>query len=118
MFFILCYYYTLLHIESMSLLNAQLSPCFIIANSNSTPYSNFIPAILSRLFILFIKYISRDFDNTKILLNKFFVRNLVIKPVCVNAALVFELGVNFSDSTHLCFGNLRLCLKHWRSQKF
>jgi len=31
--------------------------------------------------------ISRDFDNTKILLNKFFVRNLVVKPVCVKRGI-------------------------------
>jgi len=36
--------------------------------------SNFIPVILSRLSILFINYISRDLDNTKILLYELFVR--------------------------------------------
>jgi len=45
-----------------------------------------MPAILSRLSILFINYISRDLDNTKILLYKIFVWYLVIKPACVNAA--------------------------------
>jgi len=48
--------------------------------------SNFKPALLSRLFDLFKNYISRDFDNTKILLYKLFVWYLVIKPACVNAA--------------------------------
>jgi len=47
-----------------------------------------MPAILSRLSILFINYISRDLDNTKILLYKLFIRYLVVKPVCVNAALI------------------------------
>jgi len=42
--------------------------------------------ILSKLSILFIKYISRDLDNIKILLYKIFVRYLVVKPACVNAA--------------------------------
>jgi len=45
-------------------------------------------AILSKLSILFINYILRDLDNTKILLYKLFVRYLVVKPACVNAALV------------------------------
>jgi len=31
--------------------------------------------------------ISCDFDNTKILLYKLFVRYFVVKPACVNAAL-------------------------------
>jgi len=39
-------------------------------------------AILSRLSILFINYISRDLNNTKILLNKLFVQYLVVKPAC------------------------------------
>jgi len=42
-----------------------------------------MPAILSRLSILFINYISLDFDNIKILLNKLFVRYLVVKPTCM-----------------------------------
>jgi len=47
-------------------------------------------AILSMLFVHFIiNYISRDLDNTKILLYKFFVRHLVVKPACVNAPLAF-----------------------------
>jgi len=45
-------------------------------------------AILSRLSILFINYISRDLDKPKILLYKLFFRYLVVKPACVNAALV------------------------------
>jgi len=44
-------------------------------------------AIFSRLSILIIKYISRDLDNAKLLLYKLFVRYLVVKPACVNAAL-------------------------------
>jgi len=44
--------------------------------------------ILSRLSILFINYISRDLDNTKILLYKLFVRYLRVKLACVNKALV------------------------------
>jgi len=47
----------------------------------------FHPAIISRLSILFVNYISRDLDNTKILLYKFFVLYLVVKPACVNATL-------------------------------
>jgi len=43
-----------------------------------------MPAILNRLSILFIKNILHDLDNTKILLNKIFVRYLVVKPACVN----------------------------------
>jgi len=49
-------------------------------------YSNFMPAILSRLSILFINYILRALDNTKIILYELFVRYLVVKPACVNAA--------------------------------
>jgi len=45
-----------------------------------------MPAILSRLSILYINFISRDFDYVKILLYKLFVRYLVVKPTCVNAA--------------------------------
>jgi len=46
-----------------------------------------MPAILSRFSILFINYLSRDLDNTKILLYKLFVRYLFFKqPACVNAA--------------------------------
>jgi len=44
-----------------------------------------MPAILSRLSILFINYISRDFDYIKILLYKLFVCYLVVKLACVNA---------------------------------
>jgi len=47
-----------------------------------------MPAILSRISIRFKYYILRDLDNTKILLYKVFVRYLVVKPVCVNAASV------------------------------
>jgi len=49
-------------------------------------FSNFMPAILSRLSILFMNYMWRDLDNMKILLYKLFVRYLVVKPACVNAA--------------------------------
>jgi len=43
-----------------------------------------MPAILSRLYITFINYISRDLDNTKILLYKLFVRYLVVKTcMCI-----------------------------------
>jgi len=45
-------------------------------------------AILSWLPILFINYISCDLNNTKILLYKFFIRYLVVKPACVNAVLI------------------------------
>jgi len=49
-----------------------------------------MPAILSRLSILFINYISRDLDNTKVILFKFFVRYVVVKPTCtsINVALI------------------------------
>jgi len=50
-----------------------------------------MPAISSRLSILFINSILLDLDNTKILLNKLFVRYLVFKPACVNAALIYYL---------------------------
>jgi len=45
-----------------------------------------MPAVLSRLSILFINYTSRDLDNTKMLLYQLFVRFLVVIPACVNAA--------------------------------
>jgi len=45
-----------------------------------------MPAVLSRLSNLFINYISRDLDNTKILLYKLSIWYLVVKPVRVNAA--------------------------------
>jgi len=47
-----------------------------------------MPAILSRLSILFINDISRDLDDTKAHLYKFFVQYLVVKPACVNAASI------------------------------
>jgi len=53
-----------------------------------------MPKILSRLSILFINYKSRDLDNTKILLYKLFVRYLVVKPACVNAALDMKAIAN------------------------
>jgi len=46
-----------------------------------------MPAVLSRLSILFLTIILRDLDNTKIHLYKFFVWYLVVKPACVNVAL-------------------------------
>jgi len=45
-----------------------------------------MPAILSRLSILFKNYILRDLDNMKILLHVLFVGDLVVKPACINAA--------------------------------
>jgi len=45
-----------------------------------------MPAIFSRRSILFINLILCEHDNTK-LLHKLFVRHLVVKPACVNAAL-------------------------------
>jgi len=53
-----------------------------------------MPAILSRISIFFIKYLSRDLDDIKILLYKVFVRYLVVKPACVNAALVSTDATN------------------------
>jgi len=44
--------------------------------------------IFIRLSILFINYISRYLDNTKILSYKLFDRCLVVKLACVNTALV------------------------------
>jgi len=52
-----------------------------------------MPENLSRSFILFVNYISRDLDYTKILLFKLFVRYLVVTPACVNEALVKRLIV-------------------------
>jgi len=49
-----------------------------------------MPAVLSRLSILFTNYIFRDLDNTNILLYKLFVWYLVVKPACINA--VYEMG--------------------------
>jgi len=61
--------------------------------------SNFMPAILSRLSILCMNYISSDLANTKILLSKLFFRYLVVKPACVNAALEWQLWfIDLSDS--------------------
>jgi len=45
-----------------------------------------MPVILSRLSNLFINYIFRDIDNTKVVLYKLFVRYLVVKPACINSA--------------------------------
>jgi len=47
-------------------------------------------AILSRIINLFITIISRDLDNSKIIFYKLFVRYLVVKLACVNAALVID----------------------------
>jgi len=47
--------------------------------------------MLSRLFIFFINYISRELDNTKILSWKLSVRYLVVKPACVNSTKVCVL---------------------------
>jgi len=52
-----------------------------------------MPAIVSRLSILFINYILRDLDNTKKFLYKLFFRYLVAKPACVNAALELEFAL-------------------------
>jgi len=41
-----------------------------------------------------INYISRDFDNTKIVLYKLFVWYLIAKAACVNAALVANTSNN------------------------
>jgi len=46
-----------------------------------------MPAVLSRVFILFTNYISRNFDNPEILLYKLFFWYLIFKPACVNAVL-------------------------------
>jgi len=45
-----------------------------------------MPVILNSLSNLFINYIFRDLDNTKVVLYKLFVRYLVVKPACINAA--------------------------------
>jgi len=47
-----------------------------------------MPIILSRFSIIITNYILRKLDNTKMLLYKLFVRYLVVKPACVNTALV------------------------------
>jgi len=63
-----------------------------------------MPAILSRLSILFINYISRDLDNIKILLYKLFVRYLVAcKPACVNAAKVSTAYLSCREAKSLRF---------------
>jgi len=48
-----------------------------------------MPAIFSKLSIFFANYTLCELDNVKILLYNFSVRHLVVKPACVNAALVF-----------------------------
>jgi len=45
-----------------------------------------MPANLSRISILFLNYILSNLDYTSIVLYKLFVRYLVVKPACVNAA--------------------------------
>jgi len=45
-----------------------------------------MPAISSRLSMLFINYILLDLDNMKILLYKLSVWYLVVKPACVTVA--------------------------------
>jgi len=50
-----------------------------------------MPVILNGLFIVFINYISCDFDSTKHFYSCLsFSTWLVIKPACVNAALVLS----------------------------
>jgi len=65
-----------------------------------------MPAILSRLSILFINSTSRDLDNTKILSYKLFDRCLIVKLACVNAALQsFPLAQQaISKITHVSAG--------------
>jgi len=55
---------------------------------------NFIPAISSRLSILFINNILRDLDKAKIHLYKLFVRFLVDKPACENAEKILPQPKN------------------------
>jgi len=70
-----------------------------------------MPAVLSRLSILFINYMSRDLDNEKIHLHKLSVRYLIVKPACVNAALVNNKSFNYNVSIPLHrLGFLRSCL--------
>jgi len=45
-----------------------------------------MPANLSRISILFINYILFNLDYPNIVLHKLFVRYLIVKPACVNAA--------------------------------
>jgi len=46
-----------------------------------------MPAILNKLSIFFIYYVSRDLDNSKIVSHELLIRYLVVKPAYVNAAL-------------------------------
>jgi len=71
----------------------------------------------SRLSILFINNISRDLDNTKILIYMFFIRYLVIKPACENAVIkpacvnaVYVCHV-FGQVDHIIFFNVMLQTK-------
>jgi len=56
--------------------------------------------MLSRLYVLFVNYISRDLDNTKILLYKLFFRYLVVKAACVKSALVTAHYPNSISDNH------------------
>jgi len=60
-----------------------------------------MPAVLSRRSILFIKYILRYLDNMKMLLYKLSVWHLVVKPACVNAALVKGIMITFRLTNNL-----------------
>jgi len=64
-------------------------------------------AILSRLSILFINNISRDLDNIKILLYKLFVRYLVVKLACLNAAYWQDVK-NFVEQISIKLGGFYL----------
>jgi len=49
-----------------------------------------MPAISNMFSILFINYISRDLDNSKILSNKLLIRYVVVKPACVTRHKTFR----------------------------
>jgi len=66
-----------------------------------------MPAILSRLYILFINYISLDLDNIEVLSNKLSVWYLVVKPACENAALSSAL-------THYKIGHYKYLINLFR----
>jgi len=62
-----------------------------------------------------MNYILRELDNTKILLYKLFVRYLVVKPVCSNAALVF-LKPKFKPFNVALLAYTQPCIIHSKSK--
>jgi len=65
-----------------------------------------MPAILSRISILFIHYILCNLDYPNIVLYKLFFRYLVVKPACVNAALALPISAPWRQGNIAAFGDV------------